>query len=162
MAADPAATWSEEDSASRVDVSTTRGRNFNGTVGLAPGYDGAEPLSRDRVLAECRAWMTRRAAQQQPYLAVIVGPQEEILYAFEEQGVLAVRQEPVLAVRGEVDRYHEHLTDDQVVETLKSLFASLGAALGQCTVRFLYHGDGGLRCAYRLRLPDTRHPLDSR
>ena len=144
-----------------VEVSTTTGRNFRGTVGLEPGFEGnGEPFKRSDIIDAWKAWAKDRVANKQPFLGVIVGPIDDILYAFEEADGHVFRQEPIVSVYGEIASYHEHMTDDEIVESLKSLFTFLGQTTKQTTVRFIYWGKENFRCSYRLRLPNTLHPLD--
>ena len=143
------------------EISTTRGRNFCGTVGLKAGYGSDGQLfERSEIVNAWQEWVKERHAQGKPYLGVVVGPVEDILYGFETDSELKLYSEPIVAVRGEVASYQEHLNDEQVVEVLSSLFEFLGKKFLQTTVRFLYSGDDGYRCSFRLRFPNTEHPLD--
>jgi hypothetical protein len=142
-------------------VTTTRGRNFSGTVGLKAGYGPDGAVADPSILFKTwEQWVRSRHDAGRPYLAITIGPVEDIAYAFEEASGLVIRTEPIVTVKGEIASYHEHLSDDQIEETLQSLFGALGAATMQTTVRVLYHGDER-RISLRLRLPDTLHPLDN-
>lgn len=144
-----------------AEVSTTRGRNFLGTVGLKAGFgDDGKLFERQVVLKAAEQWLKERHSRGEPYLGMKFGAVEDIVYGFEKGEDLLLFTEPVIAVSGEIASYHEHLSDDEIIATLTSLFEYLGKATMQTTVRFLYHGEGSFRISYRLRLPDTEHPLD--
>lgn len=144
-----------------AEVSTTLGRNFSGTVGLKAGYgkDG-KVFERAVVLKAAEEWLKLRHSRGESYLAMKFSSVEDILYSFEKEGDLLLFTEPVITVSGEIASYHEHLSDTEIVSTLSALFEHLGKATLQTTVRFLYHGEGAFRSSFRLRLPDTEHPLD--
>lgn len=153
---------------SKVSVTTTRGRNFIGVVGLLAGYDSTRKPTEDQliqqrklVLATWKSWVKERFSVLQPYLGVIVSPVQDLNYSFEEDGKLVFYDEPVVAVHGEIASYQESLSDEQVIEALTSLFSAIGHALMQTTVRFRYEGDNGSRKSHRVRLPETSHPLDA-
>ena len=148
-----------------TELSSTSGRNFRGALGLRPGFDCSQDIAantgtREEIFLCWERWSQHRFDQGKPYLGIVVGPVEELLYGFKEDGKLVHRREPVVMIHGEIGSYHDNLNDDEVVETLRSLFEHLGSVFKQTTVRFLFHGSQGSRTSYRLRFPDTEHPLD--
>jgi hypothetical protein len=143
-----------------TNFSTTSGRNFSGVVSLKEGFENGRVHERSEVLRIWKHWVTYRAEKGRPWLGINVSGVETLCYSFDKDSTLLFHEEPVVTVRGEIASYQEHLTDQEVFETLASLFGILGSELGQTTVRFTYHGHGILRTSYRLRFPDTKHPLD--
>ena len=109
--------------------------------------------------------MSKRHVAGQSIVGCIVGPVEDLFYGFEEKNKENVEfvayQEPVVPVHGEIASYDENKSDEEVLECLQSLFTALGEAPLQTTVRFTYWGKDGYRESFRLRLPNTHHPLDS-
>lgn len=145
-----------------VDVSSTSGRNFTGTVSLEAGYgESRKTFPRSTIIDAWNSWAKNRLTDGAPTLGVIVSGVENIIYALGEGASAQFYSEQVVTVSGEIASQAEHLNDEEVLEILMSLFAHLGIATQQTTVRFLYHGNEGTRCSYRLRFPDKSHPLDN-
>lgn len=128
---------------------------------MKAGYGPTGQLfERQHIQDAWQEWAQIRHGEEKLIVGVVIGVVEDIHYSFVKDGVLQLYSEPIVAVYGEVSSYQEHASDDEIIETLHSLFAYLGKKLLQTTVRVRYDGDNGFRISYRLRLPDTEHPLD--
>jgi hypothetical protein len=145
-----------------MEITKTSGRHFSGIVGLRPGYSSEIPaFTREDILNSWHQWVQDRHSSKLCYLGIIAGQVESILYAFEKNGQLLRYSEPVIRVYGEIPSHQEDIDDEGILETLTSLFAHLGEQTRQTTVRFTFFGNENPRTSYRIRLPDTPHPLDS-
>ena len=148
------------------EVSTTRGRHFSGTVGLRSGYEkGGMEFNRSDLLEAFTSWMKERHRNKEKFVGAIFGVTQDISYGFvdpQNETTLQTYVEPVVEVRGEIASYQEGMTDEEILETLRSLFVSLGSCTQQTTVRFTYWGDNGYRESFRIRLPNMHHPLDKK
>lgn len=119
-------------------VSGSRGvrRSFSISCGLQEGY-GAEGKTHRPAEAVSAAleFMKSRAASGRAYLTGTVST-GEVVYAWPEgEGKAGGGSEPSVVFNGEVSPlYNADMSNEEAVEILNDLAASLGAALGQTRV----------------------------
>jgi hypothetical protein len=111
-----------------------RSRNYSGIIGLQ--VDGVEKWSKIDVEHCVYSWLESRIKNNEIVLSPIVG-QEEMLY-YEYKGNIIT--EPCIRVYGEVASRQNHLSDEEIVKLVYSLFEHIKIGLNQETVRFTYTG----------------------
>lgn len=124
-----------------VPANTDVRRSFAITTGLQEGYGptGVTHNVNDVVNAAA-AWMKSRAAAGQPFITGTVSAVGTVVYAYPTgSGAAESGTEPSATFSGEVSvLYSANLADEQVVDLLNNLAASLGNALGQTRVYVAY------------------------
>ncbi|CAB9518136.1 expressed unknown protein [Seminavis robusta] len=115
-------------------------RHFSGYICLKPqvGNDLNKVHSPTVINTVWKKWAMARITQQKPLVGITVEGQQ-------------FSEDPVVKVNGELNSSHDDLNDEEVIETLKSLFCTLAKALKQTQTKFKFYGDDDkYSCQYNI------------
>ncbi|CAB9497114.1 expressed unknown protein [Seminavis robusta] len=114
-------------------------RRFSGYICLKPqvGDDLSKAYSHTVIDTIWKKWAMARIAQKKPRVGIMVGHFDESLSSIDS----TEHEDPVVKVVGELNSSHEDLSDEEVIEILKSLFCTLAKALKQTQTEFKFYGD---------------------
>lgn len=130
-----------------IITTITSGRSFSGLIGLEYSInDNKLYWSRTDILNLVQNWISLRISKNKSTLSIIISQQEDLFYIYNNEIV----SEPCIRLYGEINSYSEHLSDNEILTILNSLFKYLGTELQQRTIRFTYWGFDD-RASYRLQ-----------
>lgn len=149
----------------RTTKVTNKTKHFSGMIGLRPAFGDTENVSSRRVVnAVWKKWAMYRHSQKKPHVGIMVGYSEDLLVAEDsasslesDSSTLVFSDEPMVSVKGELHAAHDELSDEEMIETLKSLFCHIGRALKQTQVKFTYYGNENYVCKYNIRYPEREN-----
>ncbi|CAB9507155.1 expressed unknown protein [Seminavis robusta] len=126
-------------------------RRFSGYVCLkAQVGDLSKVYGRTAVNTVWKKWAMARIAQKKPHVGIVIGYTEDSLSSI-DSAEYEFSEDPVLRVTGELNSSHEGMSDEEVIETLKSLFCTLAKALKQTQADFKFYGDDDkYMCKYNI------------
>ncbi|CAB9505662.1 expressed unknown protein [Seminavis robusta] len=127
-------------------------RRFSGEICLKPqvGDDLSKVYGRAAINTIWKKWATARIAQKKPHVGIVVGYTEDSLNSIDSTEH-EFFEDPVVRVNGELNSSNEDLSDEEAIETLKSLFCTLAKALKQTQAEFkFYGGDDWYSCQYNI------------
>ena len=118
-------------------------RSYSGIIGL--NVDGVEKLLQHDVTCCAGAWLLRQIKEGKQTINIIVGNEELLLYENDGEGIT----ESCVKIHGEVTDKQSHMSDEEILHIVYSLFEYLKIHLEKNTVRFTYSGYNG-RLHYRI------------
>ncbi|CAB9500166.1 expressed unknown protein [Seminavis robusta] len=141
-------------------------RRFSGYICLKPqvGDDDSKVYNLSAINTVWKKWAMARITQKKPHVG-ITNTEESLSSIGSAKHEFS--QDPVVKVNGELNSSHQDLSDEEVIETLKSLFCTLAKALKQTKTKFKFYGyTDKFLCQYNIShskksLPESKEEFQS-
>ena len=133
-------------------------RRFSGYICLRAqvGDDLDKVYGRTAVNNVWKRWAVHRHAQKKPTVGIMVGYTQESLSSIESNDDFEFVEDPWVKIQGDLHASNDDLNDEEIIETLKSLFCHIAKALKQTQVEFKYYGEEKYLCRYNIAYPPKR------
>jgi tellurite resistance-related uncharacterized protein len=119
-------------------------RSYSGIIGLL--VNNIPAWSKASVSRCVDDWYKQKINKSEVSLNVIVGEVETLIYDYNERVIHA----PIIRIYSEIPSKYDHMSDDELVNVVYSLFEYIKINLKQNIVRFTYNGHNKVNRTYRI------------
>jgi hypothetical protein len=128
----------------KTQYNVCESRSYSGVIGLL--VNNIPAWSKASVIRCIDDWFNQKINKSEVSLNVIVSEVETLIYDCNKR----VMQAPIIRIYSEIPSKYDHLSDEELVNVVYSLFEYLKINLKQNIVRFTYNGHNKMNSTYRI------------